>query len=69
MKKLESLERVKVFTSLLNYVLPKQQAVSVEAQVEAEYKALERLLESAPGEFVDKIAERIVEFSSKYKSV
>ena len=65
LRNLEPPERVKVFTGLLNYVLPKQQAVSVEAQVEAEYKALEGLLESAPAEFVDKIAEKIVELSMK----
>ena len=68
LRNLEPLERVKVFTGLLNYVLPKQQAMSVEAQVEAEYAALERLLESAPGVFVDKIADKIVKLSTKQKS-
>lgn len=65
LRALEPQERVKVFTGLLNYVLPKQQAMSVEAQMEAEYKALGKLLESVPDEVVDKIAGKIVEFSSK----
>ena len=64
---LEPSEYVRVFTGLLNYVLPKQQAVSVEAQVEAEYKMLERLIETSPDDFVDKIAEKIVALSTKQR--
>lgn len=57
---LEPSERVRVYTNLMNYVLPKQQAMSVESQTEAEYKALERLIDTAPDEFVDKIAEKVL---------
>lgn len=64
---LEPSEYVRVFTGLLNYVLPKQQAVSVEAQVEAEYKMLERLIETSPDDFVDRIAEKIVALSTKQR--
>lgn len=61
---LEPSEYIKTFTGLLNYVLPKQQAISVEAQIEAEYRALERLLEASPKDFIDKIAEKIIELSN-----
>ena len=64
---LEPSEYVRVFTGLLNYVLPKQQAVSVESQVEAEYKMLERLIETSPDDFVDRIAEKIVALSTKQR--
>lgn len=60
MDDLDSSERVKVYINLINYVLPKQQAVSVEAQAEAEYKALASLIDTAPDEFVNKIAEKVL---------
>ena len=61
---LEPSEYIKTFTGLLNYVLPKQQAISVEAQIEAEYRELEKLLETAPKDFIDRIAEKIIELSN-----
>ena len=60
MDNLDSSERVKVYNNLINYVLLKQQAVSVEAQAEAEYKALASLIDTAPDEFVNKIAEKVL---------
>ena len=44
---------------LLNYSLPKLQSMSPGEMLDAEYKKLEELLESAPDEVVDKIFERI----------
>lgn len=58
-------EYVRVFTTLLNYVVPKQQAVSVEAQIEAEYKELRVLLETAPDDVVNSIAQKYVELENK----
>lgn len=52
-------ERVKAVTTLMGYVLPKKQAVSLATEREQEYKLLEELLKSAPDEAVDKIVERI----------
>lgn len=57
-------ERLKIITSLINYVLPKQQAISIDEQISAEYKALEKLLESAPDEAIDKITEKIIKLQS-----
>lgn len=50
---------IKTFLSLLNYSLPKLQSMSPGEMLDAEYKKLEELLESAPDEVVDKIVERI----------
>lgn len=57
---LEPAERIKAITSLINYVLPKQQAITAEAYIEAEYKQLERLLEVAPDRVINEITERVM---------
>ena len=54
-------ERVRVLSGLFNYFLPKQQAITAEASVQAEYAELERLLKTAPDEVVDKIAAKVME--------
>ena len=59
LKAMEPAERVKLFALLLNYIVPKQQAVSVEASMQAEYNEMAKLLQSAPDSVIDKIAERI----------
>ena len=56
---LEPGERVRVISNLLQYVTPKMQSVSPGEMLDAEYKKLEELLESAPDDVVDKIVERI----------
>lgn len=60
-------ERVKVISGLLNYIIPKQQALSVEAQIETEYTKLRELLETAPDEAIDRISERVLFFMEKNK--
>ena len=60
MGRLTPQEYIKVYTGLLNYALPKQQAINVESQTEAEYKQLDKLIDTAPDEFVDRIAEKIL---------
>ena len=56
---------IKTYMGLLSYVTPKMQAISVEASLEAEYKNLERLLDEAPNEFVDEIANRVVKLQNR----
>ena len=56
---LEPGERIRVISNLLQYVTPKMQSMSPGEMLDAEYKKLEELLESAPDEVVDKITERI----------
>lgn len=61
LKGMDPAERVKVFAQLLNFIVPKQQAVSVEASIQAEYNEISKLLQTAPDEVIDRIADRIRE--------
>lgn len=61
LKEMDPAERVKLFAQLLNYIVPKQQAVSVDASIQAEYSEMAKLLQSAPDEVIDKIAAKIRE--------
>lgn len=62
---LEPAERIKAITSLINYVLPKQQAITAEARIEAEYKQLEKLLDIAPDKVINEITERIMKLQNE----
>lgn len=59
LKELEPKDRLMIIEKLMNYVVPKQQAISVEAQVQAEYAELEKLLDKAPEKVVDALLERM----------
>lgn len=59
LEKLEPGERVRIISNLLQYVTPKMQSISPAEMLEAEYRKLEELLESAPDEAINKIVERI----------
>lgn len=59
LEKLEPGERVRVISNLLQYVTPKMQSISPAEMLEAEYRKLEELLESATDEAVDEIAKRV----------
>lgn len=59
LKKLEPKDRLQILERLMQYVVPKQQSISVEAQIQAEYTELEKLLSNAPEAAIDKILERI----------
>ena len=54
-EQLEPYQQWSIVEKLLQYSIPKMQAVSVEAMVEAETRALAELLEKAPDEAVDLI--------------
>lgn len=57
--------RVRNLFSLLNYLMPKQQSVTIEQQAEIETKALIKFLETAPDDAVDKIAAKVLEMQQK----
>lgn len=59
LKTLDSGERVRVISNLLPFVVPKLQSASAEELLEAEYKKLEELLDTAPDEVVKEIAKRV----------
>lgn len=58
---LDPSERVRVYMSLLNYVLPKQQSMVAEAEI----KELERLIDVMPDEAADRIAAKIMELQER----
>lgn len=59
LEKLEPGERVRIISNLLQYVTPKMQSISPAEMLEAEYRKLEELLESAPDEAINEIVERV----------
>ena len=62
---LEPGERIFAFSRLIGYIIPKQQAVTVEAQVEAEYKQLQKLLSDVPDDAAALIAQKILELQER----
>ena len=60
LKQLDPKDRLMIIERLMQYVIPKQQSISVEAQIQAEYAALEKLLHDAPDDAINKITERII---------
>ena len=65
MKELEPYQRLLFIERLICYVLPKQAAVDVQSQIDAEYKALERLIEDAPDEFIDRITDKVLKLQEE----
>lgn len=64
LKELEPKDRLMILEKLMQYVVPKQQSISVEAQIEAEYRALEVLLQKAPDDVIEAILERLTELKN-----
>lgn len=63
--KLEPSEYVRVFTGLLNYVLPKQAPTTPDDMLEKEKKMMQELLLSMPEEMIDRVTKRLVELNEK----
>ncbi len=59
LKGLDPKDRLMILEKLMQYVVPKQQSISVEAQIAAEYSELEKLLDKAPDKVVDALLERM----------
>jgi len=60
---LEPKDRLVILERLMQYIIPKQQSVSVEAQIQAEYEAIERLLDKVPNEAIEAITERLIKLN------
>lgn len=65
---LEPSEYIRVFTGLLNYVIPKQQAVTPEQQAEVQIRTLESLLDRCPDKFVDEVAAKIIQLRKEVEN-
>lgn len=64
---MEAEDFCKMFASLLNFVVPKQQAVTIEEQTAAEYVELKKLLQECPDEAADLIAQKVIEIQERNK--
>lgn len=62
---LEPSEYIRVFTGLLNYVLPRQAPTTPDDMLEKEKKMMQELLLSMPEEMIDRVAKRLVELNEK----
>lgn len=58
-------ERVRAITSLAGYVIPKQQAISIEEQTQVEMDALTAWLKTAPAEAINGIAAKVLEMQAR----
>ena len=58
-------ERARLITNLAGYIVPKQQALSVEDQTRVEADALTTWLETAPDEALDAIAAKVLEMQAR----
>ena len=65
LNKLSPNDRVKAVISLLNYSLPKKQSIDLNAQIEAEYRELEKLIDKCPEELIDRLTDKIMEIREK----
>lgn len=68
LKKLDPKDRLTILEKLMQYTIPKQQSISVEAQIQAEYRELEILMGKLPDEAVNKITERLIKLNQLSKS-
>lgn len=58
-------ERVRAVAQLAGYVIPKQQAISVEEQTQIEADALTQWLETAPDDAINAIAAKVLELQAR----
>ena len=59
MQDLTPRERIKAHLALLQYVLPKMQALSTDGQTLMEAKAIRDMMQSAPDEYLEILADKI----------
>ena len=58
-------ERARIITGLAPYIIPKQQALSIEDQTQLEADALTQWLQTAPDEAIDAIAAKVLELQAR----
>lgn len=68
LKNMDSTSRVRAVFSLLNFITPKQQSISIEEQAKIEEDALLAFLEKAPEEAINAIAEKVLELQQRNKN-
>jgi hypothetical protein len=66
LKDLQAVEpekRLLIIEKLISFVLPKPQ--SIEVDLSAEYRHLERLLQNSPDEYIEKVTEKLLKLNLK----
>ena len=58
-------ERAKIITGLAPYIIPRQQALSIEDQTQIEADALTQWLQTAPDDAIDAIAAKVLELQAR----
>jgi len=67
LEQLEPKDRILIFERFLQYAIPRQQQISVEAQIQAEYDAMERLLNNMPEKAINEITARLIKLNELNK--
>jgi hypothetical protein len=65
LRNMEPAERVRAMTQLAGYIIPKQQALSIDEQTAVEEEALLNFLETAPEDAINAIAAKVLEMQAK----
>ena len=58
-------ERVRAMAQLAGYVIPKQQALTIDEQTQMEADALTQWLETAPDEAINAVAAKVLEMQAR----
>lgn len=69
LRQLEPNERVKAYTALLSYAIPKKASITAEAKIQSEFSHLESLLQSAPESAVIAIAEKVMSMQAEQEEI
>ena len=67
LEQLEPFQRVTTLERLSQFVIPKLQSLGTQEQIKIEYLELERLLNSAPDEAVQRIADKVMQLKELSK--
>jgi len=68
LEELEPKERLQIIERFMQYCVPRQQSISVEAQIAAEYQAIESLIEKLPDEAVEAVTQRLIKLNQLNKT-
>lgn len=64
---MQPVERVRAMATLAGYIIPKQQAISIDEQAKIEEEALKVWVEKAPEEAINDIAAKVLEMQARHK--
>lgn len=65
LEQMQPQERARIITGLAPYIIPRQQALSIEDQTKIEADALTTWLQTAPDEAIDAIAAKVLELQAR----